>query len=218
MACEDDDRAAVKKKLNGGDGFRDPAVIGDFPVFQRNVEIAAYENSLVLNVNIANGLFAQCHGFRRGAAKGYRYGQVWRVGGRFDFCASHRLVGKICVQGFAVEGVGRSWSENPIDKAAEGETYCGDEADEQERAEPEIEVGVFQMIKKDEGKERSGKGQSAHHKGTLNVFGSYEEHEKPGQDRGPHIHAGHDEIGPEVSLYHGNSRASCGFPMFTRTT
>ena len=62
MGAEDDLRALTHQVLDGGKRLDDPLVRGDDPVLLRDVEVAADEHALALDVNVFNGfLVVGCH-------------------------------------------------------------------------------------------------------------------------------------------------------------
>ena len=58
-------RAFINRELNRRDGRRDTRVVGDLAVFERNVEINTYENSLPRQVEVANGKLGHTSSFLR---------------------------------------------------------------------------------------------------------------------------------------------------------
>lgn len=56
MAAKDNRRSILNQVVDGRQSFRDPAIIGDHPIFKRHIEIAANEYTLTINIKVADGL------------------------------------------------------------------------------------------------------------------------------------------------------------------
>ena len=52
--------AVVKDILNGGKAFDNSLVVGDYPVLEGHVKIAAHKHALALNVNVFDGFLVEC--------------------------------------------------------------------------------------------------------------------------------------------------------------
>jgi len=61
VAAEDDGCAVLKQVLDGGEGLYDAPVVGDRLTVQRNVEVAAHEHALTLDVDVSDGLLVEAH-------------------------------------------------------------------------------------------------------------------------------------------------------------